>query len=386
MQAINSTKLENLILVEEAKSLQNAGFIGKEQIEYIKKELDTPKTNTNILVRLGFVLLGLLLYVSICGAFSLLGISGIDNNWEVFLYLYAIIGVVGAEFLYAQNYFKHGLEEAFLLGSQLALGVAISEVFESDLLTAIVVAAVAILMYIRYLHILSMLIFCVALSVFLFLAMLEFGTIGKSILPFVSLLFSAGFYFWTKKLKGNLVKQYYREGILLANTFCLILFYLSCNYFVVRELSVVLLENEILSSTDIPFALFFYCFTIIVPILYLIQALKTKDKIMLWISFLAVAFSMYSFEIYFSALSGEIELTIAGLVLFGIAFFAIKKLKHNDIGITFKPDRITNSNQFLNAEALIVASTFGMRPEVSSESSMEFGGGDFSGGGAGGSF
>ena len=52
----------------------------------------------------------------------------------------------------------------------------------------------------------------------------------------------------------------------------------------------------------------------------------------------------------------------------------------------FKPDRINSSNAFLNAEALIVASTVGLKPEVKSESPMDFGGGGFSGGGSEGTF
>ncbi|MNS51628.1 hypothetical protein D3C72_843160 [compost metagenome] len=54
--------------------------------------------------------------------------------------------------------------------------------------------------------------------------------------------------------------------------------------------------------------------------------------------------------------------------------------------MTFKPDRINHSDSLLNAEALVVASTFGMKPEVKTDSPMEFGGGGFSGGGSDGSF
>lgn len=79
-------------------------------------------------------------------------------------------------------------------------------------------------------------------------------------------------------------------------------------------------------------------------------------------------------------------LTFGGLVLFVIAYFSIQKLKNKEEGLTFKPDRINNSNAILNAEALIVASTFGMKPEVKTDSPMDFGGGGFSGGGSGGSF
>jgi len=217
--------------------------------------------------------------------------------------------------------------------------------------------------------------------------MFEFGAIGKAILPFTTMLFAAGFYFLTKNLINKLTESYHYKGLLWANTFCLILFYLSCNYLVVRELSAELLGNEVLPGQDIPFSYFFYAFTFIVPAIYFVQAIRAKDRIMLWISFLAIAFSIYTIRFYYSVLPIEVALTLGGMVLFTIAYFSIRKLKNNEVGVTFKPDRINNSNALLNAEALIVASTFGLKPEAKiTESPMEFGGGGFSGGGSDGSF
>ncbi|QOG01451.1 hypothetical protein [Flavobacterium sp. MDT1-60] len=383
----NKQLLNDLALLEEANSLQQAGFISKEQRDLIKKQLPDFKNQKNILVRLGFFLLGSFLYSSICGAISLLGLSGEEFFFKICCYIFAVVGFAGAEFLANQKYYGHGLDDAFILGAILNVGFAIGISTDGyELIIAVFMAIVAFVMYRRYLHLPSLLVFCLALSAVLFYGLFEFGPIGKTILPFVAMLFAAGFYFFTKKYIHNLTESYYYNGLLLANGFCLILFYLSCNYLVVRELSIMLLGNEILPGTDIPFAYFFYAFTLIVPILYLVQALRTKDRIMLWISFLAIAFSIYTIRFYYSVLPIEVALTLGGIVLFVIAYFSIKKLKEKESGLTFKPDRINNSNALLNAEALIVASTFGMKPQVKTESPMEFGGGGFSGGGSDGSF
>lgn len=387
MIAHDKSLLNNLALIEEANSLQAGGFISKEQNTIIKKNLSGFKRHDNILVRLGFFLLGAFLYVSLCGAFSLIGIDGGQTFWKICFYIFTIIGFVGSNILANQKYYGHGLDDAFNLGTLLNLGIAIGITTEGyEIVIAFFIAIAAFLMYLRYIHLPSALIFCLAASAVLFYGMFEFGAIGKSILPFVAMLFSAGFYFFTKKTMNNLSENYYYKGILLANSFCLVLFYLSCNYLVVRELSVMLLGNEILPGKDIPFAILFYVFTAIVPIIYLVQALKRKDRIMLWISFLAIAFSIYTIRFYYSVLPIEVALTLGGLVLFAIAYFSIKKLKDREIGLTFKPDRINNSNAFLNAEMLIVASQFGLKPEAVNESPMEYGGGGFSGGGSGGSY
>ncbi|WP_264537220.1 hypothetical protein [Flavobacterium sp. N1736] len=380
--------LKDIALLEEANSLQKAGFISKEQRDLIKKELSDFKTQNNILIRLGFFLLGSFLYSSICGTVSLIGLSGISESYfQIFFYIFGAIGFAGSEVLANQKYHNHGLDDAFILGVILNIGIAVAITTDGyELIIAAFVAVVSFLMYRRYLHLPSMLVFCLASSAFLFYGMFEFGTIGKTILPFTAMLFAAGFYFFTKNSIQKLTESYYYNGLLLANSFCLILFYLSCNYLIVRELSAALLGNEVLPGQDIPFAVFFYAFTLIVPVIYLLQALRTKDRIMLWISFLAVAFSIYTIRFYYSVLPIEIALTLGGLVLFAIAYFSIKKIKDKETGLTFKPDRINNSNTILNAEALIVASAFGLKPEVKAESPMDFGGGGFSGGGSEGTF
>lgn len=387
MIAHDKNLLDNLALIEEADSLQAGGFISKEQNAMIKKNLSSFKRHDNILVRLGFFLLGAFLYVSICGAFSLFGLDGGQTFWKICFYIFAIIGFAGANFLANQKYYGHGLDDAFNLGALLNLGIAIGITTDGhEIIIAFLIAVASFLIYLRYIYLPSAVIFCIASSAVLFYGMFEFGDIGKTILPFVAMLFSAGFYFFTKKALDNLGENYYYKGILVANSFCLVLFYLSCNYLVVRELSVMLLGNKILPGKNIPFAIFFYVFTMVVPIVYLVQALKTKDRIMLWTSFLSIAFSIYTIRFYYSVLPIEFALTLGGLVLFAIAYFAIKKLKDKESGLTFKPDRINNSNAFLNAEMLIVASQFGIKPEATTESPMKFGGGGFSGGGSDGSF
>lgn len=381
--------LNNLALVEEADSLENAGFISKEQKKIIKSELPSFKVQNNILVRLGFFLLGSFLYSSICSFISLIALSGEEYFFKICCFLFAGVGIAGAEFLAKNKYYRHGLDDAFILGILLNVGgavVILTEDFETGLTPAVFVAIASFLTYKRYLHLPSMFVFCMASSAVLFFGMFEIGDIGKTILPFVVMLVSAGFYFFTKNRIKNLTEVYYYSGLLLANTFCLVLFYLSCNYLVVRELSAALLGIDVQPGQDIPFAYFFYAFTFIVPVLYLVQALKTKDRILLWISFAAIAFTIFTIRFYYSVLPIEVALTLGGLVMFAIAFFSIQKLKNKESGLTFKPGRINNSNAILNAEALIVASTFGMKPEVKTDSPMDFGGGGFSGGGSTGNY
>lgn len=388
MIAYNSTLLDNSLLVDEALNLKKSGFIDSVQYKTIVNELPTLKGQKNLLIRFGFFILGGFLYSSICGMLSIFSINYENFNYEILLFLYSIIGFLGIEFLARQKYYGFGVDDGFLLGAQMLLftGVGIT-IHENYLAVFVTMAVVSTISYLRYIYLSSAILACIGLTGSLAYLMFEFGTIGKSILPFVMMLFSGMLYFISKKRIENLKLPYYLKGIQLANSFSLILFYLSGNYLIVRELSILLLKKDIPATQEIPFALFFYAFTLIVPVCYLIYSLKKREKPMLWLGFLAIGFSIYTIRYYHHILPPEVALTFGGLALFAFTYFSIKKIKTNETGITFLPNRLSDSNSQLNLEIVIVASQFGLKPEIKpADSPMNFNGGGFSGGGSGGEF
>jgi hypothetical protein len=388
MRAYDENKLTNIVLIEETADFLNADFITQEQAHSIKNNLPVFKAQNNLLLRSAFFILGSLLYASICGTISIIGAQSGESYFHFCFYIFAIIGWAGAEFLAQENYKNYGVDDAFVLGSILNLAIAIGINSESfELLIAFFVSISALLMYTRFVHNTSLLVFCLATTATLFYALLEIGTIGKTILPFATLIFAVGCYFFTKRKLTQLNELYYHKGLVIANSFYLILAYLSCNYFVVRELSAALLGMQLGPDQDIPFAVFFYFFTIAVPILYTMIALKTKDRYLLWIGALCIGFSIFTIRYYHSILPVEVAMTLGGIILFVIAYFSIQKLKDKTSGITFELDRLTQKKDLKSAEALVAVTAFGIKPETKiEESPMKFGGGDYSGGGASGSF
>ena len=89
----DKTELENIFLVEEAHSLKNAGFITKEQYSLILKDLSILKNHKNILIRIGFFLLGSFLYSSICGFLTGITISAFGDNYRILLYICALLAL-----------------------------------------------------------------------------------------------------------------------------------------------------------------------------------------------------------------------------------------------------------------------------------------------------
>lgn len=395
MTAYDKTLLNNVYIDEEANRLKQSGFISTEQYKLIHSQLPKLKSQNNLFIRIGFFILGCMLYSSICGFISLIGIGGMDNGYLFFIYLFAIIGFGAKEYMSREmNYFGFGLDDAFILGAigtlLTAIGLTFEQNYETNYLAVILVMAIVTsIAYLRYLNLSLALLACIGITGSIAYMVFDYLIIGKTILPFVMLLFSGAGYFISKKKLQNLTAQYYYNGLKLAKGFCLILFYLAGNYYVVRELNFSLSEDYFYSgvSPEIPFALFFWAFTFIIPAVYLVYSLKNKDRMMLWIGFLALCFSFFSFRMYHHVLPPEVALTIGGLVLFAFTYFAIKKTKFNETGITFKADRFTDPNAFSNLQTLVAASQFGIEPEIKAEDSpMEFGGGGFSGGGSNGEF
>lgn len=386
MIVYDKVELENLTLVEEAHSLKEASFIDSEQYKVISKQLTIPKGSNNLLIRLAFFILGSFLYSSICGFLTLLSEDLITENLKVIVFLYAVVGFAGAEVLSRLKLYGHGLDDAFIVGSQLTLAIAVGILTDgNEIVIASIITITGLISYLRYLHLSMALLFCLALTVTVIYAMFKIGTLGKTILPFVMMLFAVAMYYISKTVVSRVTNPYYYKGILFANSFSLILFYLSGNYLVVRELSIVLLGTEIAPDSDIPFAFFFYGFTFVVPLFYLVYSILKKDRIMFWIGFLTLSFSIYTFHFYYPILSIEIILTIGGVLLFVLTYLAIKKLKDKETGITFKPDRFSKTNTFLDAE-ILTSSQLGLKPETSTGSNIEFSGGEFSGGGSSGKF
>lgn len=168
--------------------------------------------------------------------------------------------------------------------------------------------------------------------------------------------------------------------------FIAILFYLSGNYLVVRELGSMLLEHSPEPDSDITFAPFFYLFTLLCPLIFVYFGLRKKNRMLIWIGAICLAFSVFTFRYYFHVMPLELALILGGTLLFALSAFTIRKLKGKDSGLTFEPDRYWAGEEFLNLEALTLIERHGSNPSPDTGNETEFGGGDFGGAGSGGKY
>lgn len=385
MIAVNKELLENSILVNEAKDLKSSGFISKGQLQSIEEKLPVLKSQKNLLVRIGFFLLGLFLFSSILGTLSLLSLSALDGNFNIMFFVYAAIGFVGCEILAKQNFHGYGLDDAFVLSAQTCLFGAFGIATESPMAVFIVMAIVGAFCCLRYIHALSALISCIGIVGFCGDLIIEHHIASTTILPFIMLFLAVVLYVSYTKLL-SISTLYYRNSLYFVQAFALVLGYLSMNYLVVRELSEALMNLVIAPGSDIPFAFLFYGLTFLIPLFYISYSLFIKDKLMLLIGLVALGFSFYTIRHYYALMPIEIALMLGGTVLFAVSYFSIRRLRNNTSGITFIQDRNENNTVLSNLEAVIVNSQVSLKGVAPAQQNMPFGGGDFSGGGSGGSY
>ncbi len=379
MIAYNKTLLENTFLVEEAINLKKSNFIQEANLTKIKVDLESLKSSRNLFVRFGFLLLGSFMFSSIIGFISLLTFDSHTGN-KIIGFVIAIVGLIIMEVLCKQNYFGHGLDDAFLVGTQMSFFISVFIVTESPIALAISMIILGFVFSIRYVSALS---FIVSLSgiVLLVSALLINHTTISSALPFVLFTIAIGFYSIYQKLKSNEKLYFYSNVLDWFFIFSLLLGYLSINYSVVRTLSEELLNADY-SKSDVPFGWIFNVLMFLLPVGYVIYSLRIKNRTMLYIGALTFVLSIATFRYYHSLMPAEWALILAGSLLFGFVYFIIQKIKEKKTGITFQPDYYTNTTMLNTVEALIVNSQDMHHAQATQQSNMPFGGGGFSGGGA----
>ena len=385
MIAINKTRLGNVFFVSGAASLNKGGFITAEQLQIVKANYPTLNTQSNLLVRIGFFILGTLLYASFVGAISLFAMPIIEHSYKIIVFLYAAVGLAGAEFFVKKDYYGYGFDDAFITGFQIMIAVAVGVTTESVLAGFITLSIAGAFCCLRYVNIVAALLTLIGITGIFCSLILEYGIIPKLYLSFVLFFLAIGMYVAYSKLVALKQSYFYQTALRVMQIFSLTLGYLSVNYLVVRELSSKLMGIVVTPGGDIPLAFIFYGLTFIIPLAYVVFALKTKSRNLLIVGLLAFAFSIFSIKYYYNFMPIEVALILGGIILFAFSYFCIIRLKNKESGITFMRDRNTDANSMLYAQAIIINSQINVGVSTP-ESEMPFGGGGFSGGGAGDSF
>lgn len=394
MIAYNKTTLSNLRIIKKAKQWYSQKLLTTEQFAIITSRYLIGFYTPNIFIKIGLFLFTCVSISAALGLFCLMfwqAFGNNDNAFVVFLCLlfFPVCVLLLETFIKQKRMYKSGVDQALLYAALLFIGFGIGVLFKdpfnntnNTFLFIIILIPILTAASIRYADILVT--FCLSLCCYtiFFLLLLKLGTIAKVIMPFAFMVISMLTYLKTKQLdnKPNFIN--WQSCIKIFESVALIVFYLSGNYFVIRESSIQYFNLTLNNGQDIPLAIFLYLFTALVPIGYVYFGLKRKDKTLLWIGLLLIVVASLTFKNYFSKGHPEIIGVIVGIAMILIAYVAIKYLKLPKHGITFEEDLDEDNFLKSNAEALLLAQSFHQQTYQQPENTTGFGGGTGGGGGA----
>jgi uncharacterized membrane protein YgcG len=381
MIAYNKNWLNATEIRSKAAAWHQKGLVSDETMATIQAHEVCGFYSPNVFVRIGLGIFTAIANMAGIGLMALLMISASSEGYAVFSLICGIGMAFALEFVIREkHHFASGIDDILLYGAIIAFLTAFSLLLHDFDMMAMCWIALPFLVIgsIRYLDTLCALAALACLLCIVVLMFEDYPLLAAQVLPFVGMLYAALVYFFSRKLQSKPDLRYWNANLLGAETFALILFYLSGNFYVVQ-----MLGQAFFSIESVPMAWFFWIFTFAVPILYIYFGLRQKDRLLLDLGLLAIAGSVATFRTYYNVLPLAWAAVIAGAVLCIVAYFSIRYLQKNKGAYTYETD--ADQSLLMQIQGQIVDHSLGNLPNQPQKGDS-FGGGDFGGGGASGDF
>ncbi|MBY0424768.1 MAG: hypothetical protein K2Q22_03945 [Cytophagales bacterium] len=396
MLAYNKEHLDQAEIRKHVAVWNKNGILSAEQVVRIKSTYAQVLYTPNLFIRIGLFIFTVLCASTansflflITGAFE----SGSSDSWGIRLVINAFLLIFALEyFIKERKIYKSGIDDALLymgigsLISGLCILVFVEDMREMDTLLLFSCVSLPILVAgaIRYSDMIAAFCSFICSYLILFLLVSKVGEFSKYALPFIIMVVSMLGYLRLVNFRKLERVRYWDTSLWVLEIAFLVMFYLSGNYFVVRTLSEELFNLNLSAGEDIPLAFIFYAFTASVPLAYIYWGLRKKNRVLIQTGLILVAISVLTFKYYYGSGHHEITLTIGGIVMVLVAWFAIRYLNEPKLGLTYQEDKEVQDLEKFDTEALVIAQTFSDQSAGQDKTSL--GGGSFGGGGASGGF
>jgi uncharacterized membrane protein YgcG len=387
--AYNIPELEKKMVLLEAKNLFKSNVLNEEQWTEIQKEFATKFYTPTVVMKV------LLFMVTLIGMFTIMGPIGLivgdigEFGYQLLSFLLGISFLFFTEKIWIKEkfHYKSGVTEAGIYAglSFIAFGLL---GFKSHglLIYPLVGFLLAAFAAIRYLNLTALLLTIGFFVWILFQILSDIGGVVQVGMPFIFMI-SFGLIYWSsKKVQARFAKVFLNNQFIIIQTCSLVLFYIAGNYFVVRELSVRMLDLTLSGHQDIPFAFVFYGLTVLVPLAYIYWGIKQKSILFIRVALLTIALSVLTLKYYFSLGMPIVTITVSGAILVILALLFLNYLKQVHNGYT-REKLLKDKWSSPDIMAVVASQTLGgnqMNGSVSED--IHFGGGNFGGGGAGGNW
>ena len=387
MPAYNSTNLYSQIVQQEASDAFQTGCLTKESYRRILESHASKLYTPNYFIRIALALVAIIAILFTAILFGLLfGTSG-SSQLAILCFFLGFACYVALELIVKnKNYYNAGIDNILMTSIIIFFIVAFFayDIKTGYLLVSGMMIVLSFYLCVRFIDAFMAIISYLSLFMFIFLLYLKLGTIAKATAPVLMMILSAFVY--------AIMKGIEKKGGLLIYNFCiksvmfltLVTFYMSSNYFVVRELSNQIFTLHLSIHDSIPLGGFFWVTTFIIPVAYILYGIKRKSFLSMRTGLGLIAATIFTLRYYHKILPIEIAMLIAGIMIIAASYALIQYLKTSEYGYTSN-DLYPGNKNILNAEALIIAQTFASGSSKT-ESNDLLGGGSGGGGGATGNF
>jgi len=391
MLIYNKAWIDNLEIQKQSAKWLKKKLITKEEHENVKREFPSEYHESNFIVRIGIFIFSIIVIFGFTGLFGLITAS-LDAIGVESLLLGIATAYIATQFVLSRHYYRSGVTDALIYFSVLSFSFGICFLISGNdfdfgldpVVYYIATLPFATFIAIRFADAFVALVVYVLLFIINALLVLKAGSIGQMILPFEAILLSFVCYKLIDSRRNVEEYKYWHKVIAALRAATLTTFYLSGNYLVVRELSEELLHTTIQPGEDISLAWFFYAWTIIVPLLYIVYGLKKRDHLIIRVGILLEVVGILCIKYYYSVMPLETALIIAGIFLVVLARLSMYYLREPRNGITYLEETDDDDELMTAVGATVVSHVAGK--SIHQEEESKFGGGQSGGGGAGGSF
>lgn len=388
MIAYNFEQLENLQKLSYAKDLNKSQVISSVQLDEIKNKVKSNLYSPSIFVRILLFVLTFIGMSTIMGPIVML--LNIDSEEGIraasLLTGVAILLFLDFKLIRDNKHYKSGVTEALLLSGLVLFTIGLLGFSHFNILTYFILGfTLSLIAAIRYFNLIGLIATLVFSGAMLFQALINLGGIAEALIPFAMMALYGVLYYVVLKLQKAAGSFVFDDHFILAKVFCLMVIYLAGNYFVVRELSVEVMGNYLEPGENIPFAWLFYFFTAIIPAAYLFYGIKNKSILCIRVSLLVVVLSIITLKIYFSLGAPIVTITISGAIMIIQALLLMCYLKQNKNGFT-REKLLHDKWDSSDLTAFVVSQSLSGHQITPKDDNLEYGGGEFGGGGAGSKF
>lgn len=389
MIAYSIKALLELEILEEAKKWLDKKMISDAQFDTIKEKHRHDLFIPNIFVRIGLFILTVILVNAALGLISVFNIF-FDSTETViggFLFFFGLVTLTALEgTISIKKTYRAGIDDGLLYLSSfyLIMGVCLlfNDIIETSRNETLIYIFIAfpflVAASIRYLDRLMAALSFGCFILIVFLIFLNAGSIGKSLIPFIIMISTAFTYFIAKKYYREDYFHLWKHNFWVVQFLSLLTFYLAGNYYMVRELSIEMLNMPLNPGEDIPFSILFHIATVLIPLIFILYGGKMKDRPLFICGLITLALSVLTFKYYYSFAPIGVSLTVSGILITALVWFCIKYFNPFKYEITSeKAEELFSSD----AEALVISYSFPQH-DTMPKNEAGFGGGSFGGGGA----